>query len=120
MANNIFAENPGPYPGLAGGIPIWLDATAKLQRAAVFSATTGVPLPGNVVIVPSSGVIPPFGCAAPVVYIVAPSFDIIALAPSGQRTAPIVTGSKGANAALTSLMAALGQSGLGLVTDQTS
>ena len=85
-----------------------LIRTQNAQECAVFSANKGVAT-NTIVDVVSGETI---------------TTDVKAWFAGGLRikagARPTVTGSKGANAALTSLMTALGPSGLGLVTDSTT
>lgn len=113
MALNIFA--PEPTYGNAGGVPLYTDAKMT-QRASLFDLT-GRPLPGNMLNV-TGAFIPEFQASNSVLYLRAASGDVVQLFANDKRTAPTVTGAKGGNAALTSLMAALVQ--LGIVVDQTS
>lgn len=114
---NTFPQNPGPY-GHGGSTGVWIDPKA-LNPATVFDAT-GAPLPGNRLPVDNDGRILPFQAAPAVLYIKTASRKIVALYPSVPTvgTAPTVTGSKGANAALTSLMTTL--AALGIVVDGTT
>jgi len=124
MANNTFPSNNGPYK-LAGAQKVFVDT--KFQTRANVLDTNGNPLPGNQVNVPPSGIVPNFqitatvtaGVTSPgVVYLQGDDGNPIPLYPNAHTTTPTVTGSKGANAALTSLMSALAQ--LGIVVDSTS
>ena len=101
--------------GLGGGQPVFLDPACR-NRATVLSPT-GAPLPGNEVTV-TGETVPLFQAAAAVVYMRDATGQAVALYPHPTANPPTVTGSKGSNAALTSLMQAL--AGLGLVVDQTS
>lgn len=114
MALNIFPHDREPN-GLAGAVPLFTDA--KLAQRAQLYDLNGVPLVANVIYVRDRR-LPEFQAAAGLLYGRAEDGTVVALAPMAQRVQPIVTGSKGANAALTSLMAALSQ--LGIVVDQTS
>lgn len=113
---NLFPESRQPIGIVGGGVQLFIDA-GLTQRASLFDVN-GKPLPGNALNIPYSGVLPVFQSTASLLYLRAPSGEIMELYPSAQKTAPVVTGSKGANAALTSLMAAL--SSLGLVVDSTT
>lgn len=114
MALSIFPENRNSI-GITGGVKLFLDFNLT-QRASLFDLN-GKPLPGNVLNI-TGATMPEFQSSASVLYVANAAGETIAIAPHAQRTAVVVTGSKGANAALTSLMAALVQ--LGLVVDTTS
>lgn len=113
MALNIFP--PSHTYGNAGGVALYADSKLT-QRASLFDLN-GRPLQGNVLNV-TGAFMPEFQAPNSVLYLRASGGDVVELFASGPRTAPIVTGAKGGNAALTSLVSALAQ--LGIVVDQTS
>lgn len=113
MALNVF--QPSPTFGVSGGLALFTDSRLTL-RATVYDLN-GRPLPGNVVNV-TGALIPEFQSASGILFFRAGSGEVAALSASGQRSGVVVSGAKGGNAALTSLIAALAQ--LGIVVDQTT
>jgi hypothetical protein len=88
---------------------------------ALITDLNGSPLPGSQIVVSNDGFWPLFKCAISPVYLpVGGTGDIITLYPSDSDVpAQIVTGSKGGNVALASLITALIAAGVPIV-DQTS
>lgn len=112
---NTFPSESGPYNGLGGGVTVFLDL-ACTQLAAINSAT-GAALPKSIAPVQGQRV-QPFQSAASILYIRDSTGQTIPLYPSVNRTVPTVSGSKGANAALTSLIQALAAEGI--IVDTTT
>ena len=102
--------------GMIGPIPVFVDARLTV-RATLFDEH-GNPLPHNQLTIPDSGMLPNFSANATVLYVRADDGTVRELFSNVARTMIPVNGSKGGNAALTSLMAALAQ--LGIVVDQTT
>ena len=115
MANNIYAE--AAILRLNGPQPVFTDATFR-TRVTVYNAN-GTQLPGNEVTV-TNGYLTTFYTASTVntVFLKGDDGNPIQLFAHASASAIVVTGSKGANAALTSLMSALAQ--IGIVVDQTT
>lgn len=111
---NVFPSNSN-VPPLGPSFIAFSDPTCR-SKAAVFDLF-GHPLPGSQVSAPG-GVISQFLSAATVLYARDTAGQVETLYPHVAATQPIVTGSKGANAALTSLVQAL--AAVGLIVDQTT
>lgn len=116
MALSTFPAVPTALGIAGGGVPVFTD-TKCTSRAQLFDSA-GLPLRGNALELPSTGRIPLFQANASVLYVRDCTGAVITLDPSAQRTAVAVTGAKGGNAALTSLIAALSQAGI--IVDQTT
>ena len=97
-------------------VQVYADSNCRVL-ASVSDPSSGKPLPQAQVAV-INGRIQPFSCSQAVVYVRDNSGNIQALYPSSIQTKPTVTGSKGGNAALTSLISTL--AGLGIITDSTT
>jgi hypothetical protein len=101
--------------GLPTGVKFYLDP--KCQQAATVFTRSGSVTPGNTVAL-VDGILPLFQANATVLYYRDGQGNVDAVYPHPNATPSTVTGSKGANAALTSLMTTL--AGLGIVVDGTS
>lgn len=111
---NVFPSNAN-VPPLGPSFIVFSDPACR-TKAAVFDLF-GHPLPGSQVQAPG-GVVTQFQASATVLYARDTAGQVEALYPHPAATQPTVTGSKGANAALTSLVQAL--AALGLIVDQTT
>lgn len=111
---NVFPSNPS-VPALGQSFVAYVDPACRV-KASLFDLN-GHPLPGAQATV-VGGVIQPFQAAPSVLYARDTAGQIEALYAHAAATKPTVTGAKGANAALTSLVQAL--AALGLIVDQTT
>ena len=111
---NTFPDRDG---GTNFGSHIQFFTDAKCTQLASLTDMNGVPLPKAQVQV-LNGVIQSFQSSATILYCRNNSGNIVSFYPHIARTMASVSGSKGGNAALSSLMSAL--SGQGLVSDATS
>lgn len=114
MTMNVFPLNAEPSQ-FGPSFIVYSDPNCT-QRAAVYNMK-GQPLPGSQVT--STGrQYQQFQCTATVLYTRDLSGYVETIYPHPFASSPVVTGSKGSNAALTSLIAALAAQGL--ITDQTT
>lgn len=113
---NIFPSVRNQIGVTGGNVKVYVDS-AFSQRASLFDIN-GVPIANNTLNIPNSGTLPEFQATQSILYLRLNDNTPLALLPSSQRTASTVTGAKGGNAALTSLIAALVAQGL--IVDQTS
>lgn len=111
---NVFPSNPN-VPALGQSFTVYADPACQV-KASLFDLN-GHPLPGSQATV-VGGLIQPFQSTLTVLYARDMAGQIEALYPHAAATKPTVTGSKGANAALTSLVQAL--AAVGLIVDQTT
>ena len=115
MALNFFPLDDASI-GIDGAIPIFVDSGCTI-RATLYD-TNGAVLRGNSLFVGSSDRLPTFQANATVVYTRDAGGRVVTIYPHPAKNSPIITGSKGANAALTSLITALANEGL--IVDQTT
>jgi hypothetical protein len=92
-----------------------VDPAATIP-AAVFDMN-GAPIPNGTVVI-ASQTIPLFQSAASILYVTNTGGYISPIYPAPDATHPTITGSKGGNAALTSLISALAAQGL--IVDTTT
>ena len=112
---NTFPAESGPY-GVSGSVPVYTDPACRNQ-APIFDGN-GAQLRNNAPIL-VTGRIAPFQSTASVLYIRYGVGNVITLYPAiVNKTPPTVTGSKGGNAALASLVGALAAAGV--IVDTTS
>lgn len=113
---NVFPENTSGY-NFGSHVQFFVDPACTIA-APITDPTTGMALPKSQVAV-VGGVISSFAAGtATVLYARNNSGVTQTFYPSAVRTKPTVTGSKSANAALTSLVTALAAQGI--ISDTTS
>jgi hypothetical protein len=111
---NIFPLNPDSA-ALGQAFTVYTDPRCTV-KAPVFD-TSGRPIPASQITVTGKQ-IPQFQSTATVLYARDTAGIVETLYPHPFASSPAVTGAKGGNAALTSLIAALAAQGI--ITDQTS
>jgi hypothetical protein len=117
MARLLFPVLRTPPPGTSG-ITVFTDASC--HTVAGLLTTAGLPVPGGKIDVGPDGLLPFFRGpdGATILYTRTPTGAVTALHPAPTAALPVVAGSKGANAALGSLLGAL--AGEGVVVDQST
>lgn len=105
-------------PARTSGITVFTDQACT--RVASITSLTGVPYPNGRIDVGSDDLLPEFigPAGATVLYAKTAGGVPFVMHPAPITTVPTVTGAKGGNAALTSLMTALAASGI--VVDATT
>jgi hypothetical protein len=117
VARLLFPSSRTPPPRTTG-LTLYTDAACR--AAAALLTQGGAPIPGSKVDVGADGLLPLFQGpdGYTVLYARTPTGAVTLLHPAPTAALPVVSGSKGSNAALGSLLAAL--AGEGVVLDQST
>ena len=115
----VFTYSKPVSHGEPSGVVIFSDKACRIP-AAVNNATTGAPLPGSKLDKDPAGEWPQFTSTAAPVYVRGGNGTVVTISPQLSFGNPLtVTGSKGGNAALASLITQLIAAGVPIV-DSTS